>query len=78
MVLSEQRVKGREGIQCVVAVAQDAQGVRQEEETCNVLAQGVEASQDHITHQRQRGDQRNKSDAQALMGGALGLSEILC
>ena len=60
MVLSEQRVKEREKIQCVVVVGQDVQGAREEEEACDVLAQGVEASQDHITHQRQRGNQRQR------------------
>ena len=59
-VLSGQRVKGREELQCVVDVAQDAQGVREEEESCDVLAQGVEAFQGHIIHQRQRGNQRQQ------------------
>ena len=69
VVLSEQRVKEREKLQCVVAVGQDAQGAREEEEACDVLAQGVEASQDHITHQRQRGNQRQNVGRKSSYGG---------
>ena len=69
VVLSEQRVKEREKIQCVVAVGQDVQGAREEEEACDVLAQGVEASQDHITHQRQRGNQRQNFGCKSSDGG---------
>ena len=69
MVLSEQRVKEREEIRCVVAAAQDVQDVSEEEDTCGVLAQGVEASQDHITHHRQRGNQRQNFGCKSSDGG---------
>lgn len=58
VVLSEQCVQGREGIRCVVAVAQDVQDVSDEEDACGVLAQGFEASKYQITHKRQRGNHR--------------------
>ena len=77
VVFLEQRVKERKKIQCGVAVGQDVQGAREEEEACDVLAQGVEASQDHITHQRQRGNQRQHFGRKSF-DGARGLSAILC
>ena len=77
VVLSEQRVKERENMQCVVAVGLDVQGAREDEEACDVLAQGVEASQDHSTHQRQRGGQRQNFGRKSS-DGALGLLAILC
>ena len=69
VVLSEQRFQEREEIRCVVVVAQDVQDVSEEEDTCGVLAQGVEASQDHITHQRQRGNQRQHFGRKSSDGG---------
>ena len=77
VVLSEHLVKEREEIQCVGVVGQDVQGAREEEEACDVLAQGVEASQDHITHHRQRGNQRQHFGCKSS-DGAFGLSAILC
>ena len=70
VVLSEQRVKEREKFQCVAG--QDVQGAREEEEACDVLAQGVEASQDYITHQRQRGNQRQNFGRKSSDGRIVG------
>ena len=69
MVLSEHLVKEREEIQCVGVVGQDVQGAREEEEACDVLAQGDESSQYHITHQRQRGNRRQQIGRKSSDGG---------
>ena len=69
VVFSEQRVKEPKNMQCGVSVGQDVQGAREEEEACDVLAQGVEASQDHITHQRQRGNQGQHFGRKCSDGG---------
>ena len=77
VVLSEQHVKERERVQCVVDVGQDVQGARAEEEACDVLAQGVEASQDYITHQRQRGNQRQNFGRKSSDGGTRRVGDSL-
>ena len=77
VVFSEQRVKERKKFQFGVAVGQDVQGAREEEEACDVLAQGVEASQDHITHQRQRGHQRQNIGRRSFDGGTRIVCDVL-
>ena len=69
VVFSEHRVKERKKIQCDVAVSQDVQGAREEKDAFDVLAQGVEASQDHITHHRQCGNHRQHFGCKSCDGG---------
>ena len=77
VVLSEQRVTERDEIQFVGGVAQDVQGVREEEETCDVLAQGSKPPKNTPHINASAGTNDNTSDATYLMG-ALGLSAVLC
>ena len=74
---SEQRAKERKTIQCGVAVGQDVQDAREEDEACGVLAQGSKPPKTTSHINANAGTNDNNSDANALMG-ARGLSTALC
>ena len=75
--MSELCVKELEKIQCVVVVGQEIQGAREEEEACDVLAQGAKTPRTTSHINASAGTSDNTSDAKALMG-AFGLSVIIC